>query len=286
MKIINTLIILNISCVLFAFVTFIVLAEDRVKIFINDLEMTPDVSPQIVDNRVMVPLSFISTAYGKRVFWDQYAKHVLINDKEEFLSELKELNTGSVKIFGTLGTYGSYYHNLKIKTDSHERVFAWRTTWNPTYFPKIYEADLNGDHKKEIVVVVTTDHGTGISQKELYVFDKNSLSEIPVEKADILFMENFSGSLTDEGINIKINGKEAFSAPYDVTQFQAKKKGLLYKVPTIKDLQDYYVENNILYATAGIQIAPSRFIGELRMKYVYGDGFYYGDHISFSKKVH
>ena len=44
--------------------------------------------------------------------------------------------------------------------------------------PRVYGADLNGDSREELLVVLTADHGSGVLIEELHIFDPDSLAEI------------------------------------------------------------------------------------------------------------
>ncbi|HPR93782.1 MAG TPA: copper amine oxidase N-terminal domain-containing protein, partial [Syntrophomonadaceae bacterium] len=56
-------------------------ASDPVKLFVNGQEIRPDVAPQIINGRTMVPVRWIAEALGAEVKWDDKSRTVSINRK-------------------------------------------------------------------------------------------------------------------------------------------------------------------------------------------------------------
>lgn len=56
-------------------------AKGNIKIVVNGQQVTSDVAPQMINNRVMVPVSVVSKALGANVGWDQKNQTVTIKDK-------------------------------------------------------------------------------------------------------------------------------------------------------------------------------------------------------------
>lgn len=59
-----------------------VLAASPIKLFINGQEIATEVSPKIVDGKVLAPLGVIAEAFGATVKWDEKTKTVYIEDKK------------------------------------------------------------------------------------------------------------------------------------------------------------------------------------------------------------
>jgi hypothetical protein len=56
-------------------------SQDVIRIFIDGQEVVPDVPPQIIDGRVMVPARFIAEPLGATVEWDGENRTVIITSK-------------------------------------------------------------------------------------------------------------------------------------------------------------------------------------------------------------
>lgn len=59
----------------------VALASGKIKIVVNGQEIKSDVAPRMINNRVMVPISFVSKALGANVSWDQKSQTVTITGK-------------------------------------------------------------------------------------------------------------------------------------------------------------------------------------------------------------
>lgn len=82
----------------FAFIltaTSIFAASSEIGLIVDGKEVKPDVSPQIVDGRVMVPIRWVSEALGAEVEWDEENRQVIVqskNDSSNAASLKAELN--------------------------------------------------------------------------------------------------------------------------------------------------------------------------------------------------
>ncbi|MCI3927669.1 copper amine oxidase N-terminal domain-containing protein [Paenibacillus sp. TRM 82003] len=63
------------------------LAAQTTKLFVNGKEIVADVAPQIINGRVMVPVSFVARALGADVAWDDETKSVNIRTEEDVWEE-------------------------------------------------------------------------------------------------------------------------------------------------------------------------------------------------------
>lgn len=62
-------------------------AKGAIKIVVNGEQIKSDVAPQMSNNRVMVPISFISKALGANVSWDQKNQTVSIKSSRSDVQE-------------------------------------------------------------------------------------------------------------------------------------------------------------------------------------------------------
>ena len=79
-------------------------ASEPIKLVVNGQEIKPDVAPQIVGNRTMVPVRWIAEALGAEVEWDAQSKTVFIKTKTSDSANQNDANlttvTQLVKDFG------------------------------------------------------------------------------------------------------------------------------------------------------------------------------------------
>ncbi|ANY75265.1 hypothetical protein BBD41_23290 [Paenibacillus ihbetae] len=67
-------------------------AKGTIKIVVNGEEMKTDVAPQMNNNRVLVPISFVSKALGADVRWDQKNQTVSIHTKSDVQEDVWNQN--------------------------------------------------------------------------------------------------------------------------------------------------------------------------------------------------
>lgn len=78
----RVLIVFSIAVLIFA-VSTISFAQNPIKLVVNGTEMKPEVPPQIINGRTMVPIRFIAELFGTEVNWDQKTQTVSIHMKSE-----------------------------------------------------------------------------------------------------------------------------------------------------------------------------------------------------------
>lgn len=64
-------------------------ANDVIRLFVNGQEIVPDVSPRLIDGRVMVPARYVAEPLGAKVEWDAARNAVVItsSSSDSVLSE-------------------------------------------------------------------------------------------------------------------------------------------------------------------------------------------------------
>ena len=58
------------------------LASNPIKLIVNGREIKPDVAPQIINSRTMIPIRWVAEALGADVQWDEHANAVRINSSQ------------------------------------------------------------------------------------------------------------------------------------------------------------------------------------------------------------
>ena len=64
---------LSACLIIFIFLAFsaIAFAGSRIQLLVNGKVIEADVSPQLINNRTMVPIRWVAEAFGAKVEWDQ-----------------------------------------------------------------------------------------------------------------------------------------------------------------------------------------------------------------------
>ena len=87
---IKALSLLLIIAVVFSFPVIPVTAANNtteIKLVVNGETITPEVPPQIINNRTMVPIRFIAEALGNTVEWDKDKRIVLVDSSSNKIDE-------------------------------------------------------------------------------------------------------------------------------------------------------------------------------------------------------
>lgn len=95
----------------FSIVVGLAFSKGNIKIVVNSQQVTSDVAPQMVNNRVMVPISVVSKALGINVDWNQKNQTVTIKDKaissqkDIWKQDLEFIGSGWASLRNIIGTF-------------------------------------------------------------------------------------------------------------------------------------------------------------------------------------
>lgn len=251
----------------------IAFASKPIKLIINGNEHVSDTPTQIINGRVMVPTT-MTESLNKIGSYTTNSQNVEVQDPlEKVIAEMDH-----IVITGKEGDDGIYEH-LQLVTDQFSRTLDGYNVTNPTYAPEIVSVDLNGDGTKEIGVILTTGYGTGVYISELRLIDGDSGSNIPVEDAIIAIKKQFTGSVTNKGIDMNMNGHHTLLANDKLST----EREHWFDAPVIGNIIHYNIVNDTLKASAAVQISPGEFIGELEIEYTLKNGVYVAGEVTFSQ---
>lgn len=172
--------------------------------------------------------------------------------------------------------------NFKLTVKGETYFFPrWLNSPNITYYPKLYYSDINNDGRKEIVIVLTTDTGTGVIIQEPHVFqvDNNGdLLEKLVDNPMAIINKNVKTKLSKSEAIVSI-GKE--KTKINVKEFNIVPSHIFENV-AIGSVLRFEVTDNKLVAKVGLTIAPTGgSIGEIQITYIYKDNMYQAKQINF-----
>ncbi|MFM9280018.1 stalk domain-containing protein [Paenibacillus jiagnxiensis] len=234
-------------------------------------EVITDLPPQIVDGHVMIPIRTAAKLWGKTIKYDGKAGVVEVSDRMKVIWEDK---SNGIKLSGSPGEDGMY-KRMGISTPVFTRNYLPIKSVTTNRDPQVITADVTGEGEEETVVITNIGYGTGLSLSEMVVLDADG-SIILHEDPLIAMMKQFTGRITDEGVEVELNGK---ITKFPNAQIQADPAYLFG--PAIGSVLYYSVENNTLNAQAAVQISPAQFIGDLQMSYFYKNGILQAGQASF-----
>lgn len=98
------IVIVALYCFTLASVTF---ANNPIKLIVNGQEIKPDVPPQIINGRTMVPIRWVAKALGVDVNWDSNYKIVALNTGTEIWKDL--VDPSDRKVREAIGVVSRYF---------------------------------------------------------------------------------------------------------------------------------------------------------------------------------
>jgi hypothetical protein len=196
-------------------------------------------------------------------------------EEYEIVSQNKKEN---ITLYGR--KMNGLYRGFKIdfKGGIYTRPF-WNSETSLTYAPQIFYKDINKDQKEELVIILTTGHGTGVLSEEVHVFNTldNGLTEMIVDNPLAIIYKNVKTKLSNKEAEIHIGDKEY---KVDITPFEIKPKNLFDDIG-FGSIIDYEVMNNNLMVRVSGQISPAMAIGDIILVYVYRNNMYQAKTIDF-----
>lgn len=244
-------------------VTFTAYASNTIKIFANDKEIQSDVLPQIINDRVMVPIRFIAEELGADVQWDEHTNSVYIKDEQKIISNLLEADAKLYPFQETDGSYKGFI--LEIKGE--RKYFDWENTVNPTYAPKMLYDDINNDGKNELIIILTVATGTGVHIEEPHIINTDEFTELIVENPQQIVTDNIKSEITDnkDYVNIQITvGDENVSIIKEKTEAVNWFSNVVFD-----NSRQYEIIDGHLIMSMGAQVSPGMFIGEIKIIYAF-----------------
>lgn len=157
---------------------------------------------------------------------------------------------------------------VKIGKEIVETV-GWAVSMSETRRPELHVIDLNGDGKKEIVVIFIVGYGTWVVQKEAHILqqvetpDGLAYEEMDIDNPVHTIERNFMITATDKTIQVKGRGHTWKAAN------QCGKTYYRHRFPLYQSV-NWKVEGNTLLADVGLTITyncvPAGFILKYKQK--------------------
>lgn len=262
----------------FSFLAFKSSAMQKILLYINGEEFTA-ASPVIIDDRVYVPVGAIAEKLGAEANWDEEKQAVRIDSDIKLIASIPE---EEIRLYA-LNEENMMYKGLILSINGVKKVFNWETSAFVA-LPELRYLDFNNDGKKELFIKLNKGTGTGIVKNTIHIINPENLNEYKVEDAlDIVKDQVETRIISTKEAEITINGKVSYINLDNV----AEAKAGLFSEPISKiyyeNYTKYYIPFNTtrLAAVIGVEIGPTHYIGFITIDYVYQDGEFKADRISF-----
>ena len=150
---------------------------------------------------------------------------------------------------------------LLIKNGMRQEFPYWRNSDNPAYGPQMFYNDISRDGKKELIIVLTKGHGTGVLQQEVHVMEDHY--ELLVDDPMAIVYKQVDTKLTAQQAEVVIGNKKTV---VNIESWNIS-PGNLFSDVGFGSIVKFDVENDELTATVAAQISPAGFIGNVKITY-------------------
>ncbi|MGQ8870800.1 hypothetical protein [Paenibacillus sp. TSA_86.1] len=181
---------------------------------------------------------------------------------------------------------GYIYNGLVVEANGKKREFGdWRAEGG-TYKPEVHELDLNGDGKKEIVVLYSEGHGTGIYLGQAHILDPATLEVMKMQSLDDIVKEHVESKVTVSSdqieIGVTVDGVQAESSRVD----KAAGDGLYHEKLQFGRVTYYSVNNGKLVVSTSGAYGESLYAGDLTFSYAYQNGEWKASELKYSMEMY
>lgn len=167
---------------------------------------------------------------------------------------------------------GYIYKGLVLEVNGKTREFSDWTAEGGSNKPEIHEIDLNGDGQKEIVVMFTQGHGTGIYLGQAYIIHPETLEVMKMQSLEDIVKQHVESNIDvtagQVAIDVSIDGVKG-----DPIRIQEETEGMQYYDQLLfGDVIYYGLENGQLVVSVSGAYGFAVYGGELKFAYGYEDG--------------
>jgi hypothetical protein len=212
-------------------------------------------------------LSFV-TENGQSTITD-YTEPKQANGQSEG-TVLAYLNDGKTWL-SAANLHEGMFSDMTLSIDGKTKRFPWKTYGELAFLPELSYADVDGDGRNELIVILCESEGTGTLVEEIHVLNQENFSEITVQ-SPLAALENRVVSKIDENdVQITIDNQNALVFPEkEITAKVAEKKSWFANLAT-GSVIDYSMQGNNVIVRVAAQLSPAGFLGDFNLTYEYKD---------------
>ncbi|MFF2448266.1 hypothetical protein ACFVSW_14295 [Neobacillus sp. NPDC058068] len=246
------------------------------KVFVNGQPVfgTPSIV-QFIGGLPFVSIESISSELKLDVEYDMKNKTLHISNIAEPQSEVvATLKKAKATLYATKRE--GDLEKFRLEMDGGIRWFPyWRSTAAPAFGPRLFFEDINEDGKEELVIVLTTDHGTGIMITEAHVLQKTMTN----------IGEIFEEKLIDNPvaiINKNVKTKKVSNDQVEITIGKKKTNDTTHDYLKHEQIDFSVYKNELVVFISGHISPPTE--GGILITYQFKDNMYQTKNIEYLKK--
>lgn len=219
--------------------------------------------------------------------YNKVAYGLSINNSENKVL-LSEIPNEDISLYALDSDEGKgVYEDILLNVKGKKKKFNWSVDSGLSFRPEFVLSDMNNDGKKELIIIITTGHGTGIYTKEAHIFKVDTLEEIQVQDPLEIISKNIKTKVYKDESNVKvcinINGKEYMINSKKLNEIYSEQNNKKNFGDTLffRDFIMYEVKNGKLIATVGGDIFFWNYIVNIKIEYKFADNRFVSDKIYF-----
>lgn len=210
----------------------------------------------------------------------------IANSKNQVL--LSEIPNEEIYLYALDSDEGkSVYEDILLNVKGKKKRFNWIVDSGLSFRPELILTDINNDGKKELVIIITTGHGTGKNTQEVHIFKEETLEEIKVQNPFDIISKNVKTKVyKDENsvkVYININGKESVISSKKLNELYNDQNNKKNFGDTLffRDFLIYEVYNEKLKAIVGGDIFFWNYLVNIKIEYKFESNMLVVDKIYF-----
>ena len=163
------------------------------------------------------------------------------------------------------------FSDMTLSIDGKTKSFPWKTYGEPAFLPELSYADVDGDRRNELIIILCEGEGTGTLVEEIHVFNPEDFSEIIVQNPLDALKKRFESKIDESGVKITIDNQNTFVFPEKEITAQVAEKESWAGNLTMGSIVDYGMKNNHVAVGVPAQLSPAGFLGTFNLTYEYQD---------------
>lgn len=251
-----------------------------IKMIVNGEPISEASAPQLVNGTFMIPMTAeMKERLQLETEWNEQENTLYLRDKEAPMPRVVASSTEAKAMLYAIEK-ADMLAQFKLEADGATRTFPnWKNSSNPTFAPQLIFNDINNDGNKELVIILTTGHGTGLSEEDVHVLQKKDgwFEEVSVDNPLALVLKHVRTTLSPQEAVVTTGDKETV---VDIQKLEIAPENLFNNV-YFGSIVNYEVADNRLVARVAGQVAPASFIGETVITYEWKNNMYQAQQIQF-----